>query len=139
MPVEQPRIVAGAERPGVRAVERVGIDQKLRDQVGTARVAAEQADHGGEVATSAVAADREPGRVDTDVRAVPGDPAGGGMAVLHRGGEPVLGRQPVADRDNGAGYGVRERAADAVGGVDAAEGPAATEEVDQCGLRAVAL
>ena len=72
----------------------------MRDSggVGTmlAPVAGEQGDGRGQVAAGAVAADREPGGVDAKLSRVRRDPPRARVAVLHGGGELVLGRQPVA-------------------------------------------
>ena len=74
------------------------VDQHLRGDRRRAAVAGHQADDGGQVAAGAVAHDGQPVRVHRQLGRVLGDPLGGGVAVLGRDRERVLGRQPVLDR-----------------------------------------
>ncbi len=133
--VEQQRVVVLADGRGVRGVVGVRVDQQLVQDRGAAALASQQGEGGGQVAARAVPADRQPGRVGAEFGGVLGDPLGGGGRVVHGGREGVLGGEPVARRDGDAADGVGQAAADRVAGVERAEGPAATEQVEQDGQR----
>ena len=124
--------------PRGQVAGRVGrrVDQQLHCRHRAAAGPGQQADHGGEVAAGAVAADRDPGRVDAQLGGVGAGPGEGGPGVLDRGREGMLGRQPVVDREHRRPGRGGEEAADAVVGVEVADHPAAAVEVDRAAAAA---
>src|SRR5690606_18501998 len=86
---------------------------------------------GGEIAAGAVAADRDARRIDVQLRRVGGDPTVGGDAVVIGGGELVLRRQAIVDRDDGAVGLLGEQTAERVVAVQAADRPAAAVIEDE--------
>jgi hypothetical protein len=125
---------------GVRrmAAPHVGrrIDQQLvRDRQGAAVARRDRYDRR-EVAAGAVAANREPRRVDAELARLPVHPCRRGDAVVDRSGKAVLGTHPVVDRDDDRTGAVAELAAEDVVGVEVADRPAAAVVVDERGQRA---
>ena len=102
-----------------------GIDQELTRDPWRALVARQEADDRPEVAAGAVAADREPARIDAERSAVVGDPSRRGEAIIDRRGEFVFRAHAVIDRDNSAFRAVREMAAHRLVALDIANDPAA--------------
>ena len=114
-------------RHGVR--HRVG--QHLQLELGAVVVARPDRGGGREIATGAVAADRQPARIDADLPAVGGHPLQAGDDIVERAGEAGLGRQPIVDgEDHDAGLD-RELRAEHVVAVEIAEHPAAAVGEDQ--------
>jgi hypothetical protein len=111
-------------------VARVRVHEQLRGQR-QRPLPGEQRDHGGEVAARAVAPDGDPAGIGTELVRVVDDPRHRRDAVVHRRGERMLRREPVARSDDETAGGVGERTAHPVGRVDPAQRPAATEEVHQ--------
>ena len=71
------------------------------------------------------AADREPGRVDAECRAVRRNPFHGCKEVFPAGREIMFRRQPVAHRDRHAIHGARDGATDRIRCVQSADDEAA--------------
>ncbi len=72
-------------------------------------------------------------------RGVVRSPHQGGVDVFHRGGRPMLRRQPVVDRDDHGVHGVRHRPAELVVGIEVAEHEPATVREDDDRQRVVRL
>jgi hypothetical protein len=135
--VKKERIVRGTHRLIVGELVGIGVNEKLADQR-RAVGAGEQSHSRGQVRTGAVATDREAGWVRADLVRVLGDPAHRRVAVVDRRREGMLRCQPVANHDDQRAGRVGQAPADAIGGVDGAQDPAATEEVEQRGQRPLA-
>ena len=69
---------------------------------GPVAVARHQAYDSGQIASGAVAADGNSGRIEIEGRAPLGDPACGSVGVFGCGRKLVFRRQPVIDRHDGA-------------------------------------
>jgi hypothetical protein len=119
------------------AVDRVGtkidgrVHEQLEPQLGATPVAGQQRQHGGEVATSAVAPDGDARRISAQLGSVGGHPLEHRPGVVERSRERVLGCQSVVHRDHDDTRVGAEGAAGVIVGVEAPDGPAATVEVDQ--------
>jgi len=96
-----------------------------------AGVAQRDRHHRGQVAAGAVAADRQARGIDAQLGGVITHPARGRDAVVHRGGETMLGSHAVVHRDHGAAGGNGQLAAQRVVGVQVADHPATAVEVHQ--------
>ncbi len=90
--VREPRMRIGLLVPG-----RARIDQQLQRER-HAPVAREHRADGGQRAARAVAADREPRRIDAEFDGMRVQPDERIFRIVHRGREPMLGREPVIDR-----------------------------------------
>jgi hypothetical protein len=88
------------------------------------------------VAADRVAGDRDAGRVEVLLRAVPGDPGGDGVGFLDRGGVLGLRREAVVREHHGCAGADRELADQPVVGVGVAEHPARAVDVDDDRQRA---
>ena len=106
-------------------------------QVRPALVAGHEADGGGEVATGAVAAHRDPVGVAADLGRELGGPLGRGVAVLDRRREGVFGREPVVHREHETVGLVGDPATHRVVGVEAPDDPATAVEGHEHRERAV--
>ena len=127
--VEEVALVGHVE--AVREIRgRDRIDEQLEAHERLAGIAQVLADDRGEVAAGRVAGDGEPARVGPQAGGVGMRPARRVEGVVGGGGKTRLGRQPVADVQDDGRRRVGERPADRVVGVDGAEQPAASVEVD---------
>jgi hypothetical protein len=118
-------------RRGVRRHVGRGINEHLRRDARTPRVAERDRDRRREVPARRVTADREPRRVDTEGVRVRMHPVRRSHRVVERGGELVLRRQAVAHRHHRAAREVRELAARHVVRVEVADRPPAPVEEDE--------
>jgi hypothetical protein len=107
------------------------VDQQLKRDLPVARVACRDGHHRGEVAAGAVAADREPRRIDAERGRMALDPSSGGDAVVDGGWKAMLRPHPVVDRHHRAARAVGELAAQGVVGVEVADDPAPAVKVDE--------
>ena len=124
---------------GHREIGR-GIDQHLAGELRAIAVARGERDDGGEIAAGAVAADRSGARRRCRARLRVGrDPFRRGDGVVDGGGEFVLGREAIVDRDHDQLALIGELAADDVVGVEIADHPAAAMEEHQAGARPFVL
>ncbi len=115
----------------LRREVRHGIDQELEDGPRPALSHAQSGGDRGQVAAGAVAAHGHARGLAAELRRVLRSPAEGRRRILHRGGEAMLGRQPVVDREHVHAGVSREEAAGAVVGVEVADHPAAAVVVDE--------
>ncbi len=123
---------------GVRHREVGGrIDQHLACDRRAVAVARRDRHHGGEVAAGAVAADRQPGRVDAELLRMVGDPFGRRDGVIDGGGKFVLGREPVIDGNDDELAFVGQFPAHHVVGIEIADHPAAAVKEHQAGRESV--
>ena len=143
-PVPEHRVarepVAGRSVSIRRSVEvAVGdrIDQDLSRQLRTAAVARTLGDHRGQVPARAVASNRDPIRVGTDVGRVIVKPVQACPRILDRGGKRILRGKAVVERKHNAFGSARERAAHRVVRVEVADDPAAAMHIKECGQRAL--
>ena len=113
------------------AKSTAGYNNSWARRLRRAAIAGDEADHRGEIAAGAVAANGKARRVDAERGAVCRNPFGRGDAVLDRGREFVLGRQAVIDRDDRAAGGIGQMAAHRVVAFEIADDPAAAVEKDQ--------
>ena len=107
------------------------VDQQLEAGQGQTGLAGLVAQHGGEVAAGAVAADRDARRVDAVVRRPGQHRLPHEHDIVHGRGERMLRGQCVIDREHPAIRPGGQPAAGPVVGVEAADGPAAAVEPDQ--------
>ena len=132
-PVVLPGEEAVVARSGHPACEVDGrVDQQLGDERAL-RVPAVQGDHGGEVASCAVAGHGDPVGPPAKLVDVVECPLDGRDAALVRGRERVLRGQPVADVDHDGADGGGQPAGVAVMRVQVADDPAAAVEEDDRG------
>ena len=115
-----------------RRVREREIRQRVDEQLVTERRPALPGrplrDHGGERAAHAVAANRQPARIQSELAAVAGEPRRDRPAVVDRRREAVLRRPPVVDGHDRRAAPVRQLAARPVGSVEVADHPAAGVE-----------
>ena len=116
-----------------------GIDQHLAGELWAVAVARGKRHDGGEIAAGAVAADQQLRGVDAELFGVGGNPFRRGDGVVDGGGEFVLGREAVIDRDHDQLALMGELAADHVMGIEIADHPAAAVEEHQAWREAVGL
>ena len=77
-----------------------GIDQHLAGELWAVAVARGKRHDGGEIAAGAVAADQQLRGVDAELLRIGGNPFRRRDGVIDGGGEFVLGRKAVVDRDD---------------------------------------
>ena len=127
---------AVAERPEALVVrQRSGdrVDRHLRqDRDGGGLGAQRRGDDDRQVAAGAVAHRHEAGDLEAQFGGAAGDPPRGRLAIVGRGGEGVLGREAVIDRDHRQPGLGGDLAAEAGVGIEVADDePAAVEEHDR--------
>jgi hypothetical protein len=113
-----------------------GVEQELERDRRRPSVACAAGDDRGEVSPCAVAAHSHSPRVEVELVAVRGDPERHGLGVQDRCGERVFGGEAVGNRDDRDTRLARDRAAELIVAVEAADHPAAAVEVDEHSKRA---
>ena len=126
--------VLDVRRPREIAVDH-GSDQHLAGDARAAGIARLLADDGGDVAARAPAAHRELSRRSAQLRGVIRDPADGGEPVVYGRREARLRRMAIVHRYHDGVGPDAEIAAEGIVGIEAAQHPAATVEVDDDGMR----
>jgi len=118
--------------PAVRDVRRTveigigdGIDQKLVRQRRAGLIPCADRDGGGEVSARAISGDRQPCRIDTQVRGVIYRPQQRIVTVVERTGELGLRRKAIIDREHRCPAGTRQRPRRCVMRFEIADDPAA--------------
>ena len=77
------------------------IDQHLLCECDAVRMR-EDRKHRGQIAARAVATDRKPRRIGTELRGMRDQPAQRGLAIVDGGRKPMFGREPIIHRDHDA-------------------------------------
>ena len=112
------------------------IDQSLRAHRRHERAFGLVQRNSGEPAARAVAGNRDPLRIEAEPRGLMRQPSQRRHGVLHSGGEGVLGREPIVEREHGRARVVAQHAAEDVVGLEIADHAAAAmhEEDGDFGL-----
>ena len=110
------------------------IDQSLRADRRRERALGLVQRDGGEPAARAVAGNRDPLRIEAEPRRLMRQPGQRRHGVLHRGGEGVLGREPIVEREHGRARVVAQRAAEDVVGLEIADHAAAAMHEEDGGF-----
>jgi hypothetical protein len=132
----RPCEVEAGREPQVRLAVQIGVRDGVHEHLQRElepAVARAQRDRRRQVAPCAVAGDRDPARIATELERLLHHPLRGSPGVLDRGRERRLGGQPIVDRHDDAGCPVRERAAHGVVRVERADDPAPAVEPDHHG------
>ena len=128
---QQEALLEGEVRRALRREVADRIDQELEGGGRAVARAHEPGRDGGEVASGAVAADRDPCRVDAEGRRVVARPLERGRRVLDGGRERVLRSHPVVHGQHGHAGVAGEEAADALARHEVADHEAAAVEVEE--------
>ena len=89
------------------------------------------ADRGGKTTARGISPYCDTVGVDRQRRRLGKDPLDRGVAVLGRGGKPMLGSEPISDRDDAAAARIGQHAAKPVMRINASEDAAAAVKIDK--------